>query len=297
MADDGPLRRIVERLAGGAVAAARDEAKRARERLGDAIEAIPEGVVLPGRRGPLPAVEPPLRRDLPPLRRPLQPGARLIDVLREGVRRGDYPAAIGREEAFLAEREAMLSAGTGARHEQELADGRWLMIEGPAHVGGRRHRPAGRYHRAEASGLGAGAGARPRRGRQPRQERVPGRHEPRAAHAAERGRGPGARAAGHGLDPAQSALVADIRASAAELERLVHGLLDYGDADRRPGEAHRPYSGPQTGGAAGAGGRRQFHKPQGDRADCWPRRARRLPASPMVRPPSKPGRRAPSTWC
>ena len=39
-------RRIVERLAkGGTVAAARAEAKLARDRLRDAIEAIPEGVV------------------------------------------------------------------------------------------------------------------------------------------------------------------------------------------------------------------------------------------------------------
>src|SRR5258705_6643052 len=32
------------------------------------------------------------------------------------------------------------------------------------------------------------------------------------------------------LDDAQRALVADIRASAMTLERLVHGLLDYGEA-------------------------------------------------------------------
>ena len=56
------------------------------------------------------------------------PGARLMDTLREGVRRGDYPDAIGREETWLAERAAMLEAGNGVRHEQRLADGRWLMI-------------------------------------------------------------------------------------------------------------------------------------------------------------------------
>jgi CheY-like chemotaxis protein len=36
------------------------------------------------------------------------------------------------------------------------------------------------------------------------------------------------------LDPSQRALLADIRASAAQLERLVLGLLDYGDADLAP---------------------------------------------------------------
>jgi len=55
-------------------------------------------------------------------------GHKLIDVLRVGVARGDYPEAIGREEAWLEEREQQLLE-TGARHEQRLADGRWLMIE------------------------------------------------------------------------------------------------------------------------------------------------------------------------
>src|SRR5262249_7613208 len=57
------------------------------------------------------------------------PGRRLLDVLREGVRRGDYPAAVGREDAWLAGREAMLREGSGERHEQQVADGRWLLIE------------------------------------------------------------------------------------------------------------------------------------------------------------------------
>ena len=50
-------------------------------------------------------------------------------MLREGVRRGDYPDAIGHEEAWLADRVAKLTTATGQRHEQRLADGRWLMIE------------------------------------------------------------------------------------------------------------------------------------------------------------------------
>jgi CheY-like chemotaxis protein len=42
-----------------------------------------------------------------------------------------------------------------------------------------------------------------------------------------------------GLDDGQRALVSDIRASALQLERLVHGLLDYGEADLAP-EAGAP---------------------------------------------------------
>jgi len=56
------------------------------------------------------------------------PGRRLVEVLRVGVDRGDYPEAAGREADWLAEREQQLTE-TGARYEQRIADGRWLMIE------------------------------------------------------------------------------------------------------------------------------------------------------------------------
>src|SRR5882757_5434018 len=112
----GVWRWIVGRLAGSAIAAARAEAKLAQDRLTDAIEAIPEGVVFLDAEGRYILWN---RRYAEIYHRSadlFSTGALLIDVLREGVRRGDYPAAIGREEAWLAEREAMLSAGTGARH-------------------------------------------------------------------------------------------------------------------------------------------------------------------------------------
>ncbi|QUD86603.1 ATP-binding protein [Phenylobacterium montanum] len=56
------------------------------------------------------------------------PGARLMDTLRVGIERGDYPDAVGREAEWLAERQAWLD-NPGRRHEQRIADGRWLMIE------------------------------------------------------------------------------------------------------------------------------------------------------------------------
>jgi signal transduction histidine kinase len=55
-------------------------------------------------------------------------GGKLIDALREGVARGDYPDAAGCEEAWLAEREEQLTQAQ-ARHEQRISDGRWLLIE------------------------------------------------------------------------------------------------------------------------------------------------------------------------
>ena len=42
--------------------------------------------------------------------------------------RGHYPEAVGREEEWLAQRLSLL-ANPGQRHEQKLADGRWILIE------------------------------------------------------------------------------------------------------------------------------------------------------------------------
>jgi diguanylate cyclase (GGDEF)-like protein/PAS domain S-box-containing protein len=57
-----------------------------------------------------------------------QPGARLQDTLRIGVARGDYPEAIGREEAWIEDRLNKLYH-PGERHEQTLSDGRVILIE------------------------------------------------------------------------------------------------------------------------------------------------------------------------
>ncbi|MDD3838574.1 MAG: ATP-binding protein [Phenylobacterium sp.] len=56
------------------------------------------------------------------------PGKKFEDTLRVGVARGAYPEAAGREEAWLAERLTLLNAPAG-RHEQQLTDGRWILIE------------------------------------------------------------------------------------------------------------------------------------------------------------------------
>jgi CheY-like chemotaxis protein len=225
---------IVGRIARGTVAAAQAEARLASDRLRDAIEAIPEGVVFLDAEGRYVLWN---RRYAEIYHRSadlFRPGARLVDVLREGIRRGDYPEAIGREEAWLAGREAMLAAGTGDRHEQKVADGRWLMIED------RRTSEGGSIGlRVDITALKAQSEAleqaltRAEAASRAKSEfladmshelRTPLNGVSGLAEALE----------GTPLDAAQAALVADIRASAAELERLVHGLLDYGEADRRP---------------------------------------------------------------
>jgi signal transduction histidine kinase len=55
-------------------------------------------------------------------------GEKLIDVLRVGVARGDYPEAVGREDEWLRIREQQIMRAE-ARYEQRLSDGRWLLIE------------------------------------------------------------------------------------------------------------------------------------------------------------------------
>jgi PAS domain S-box-containing protein len=54
-------------------------------------------------------------------------GATFESILRGGLSKGQYAAALGREEAWLAERLAQHRAGN-ITLEQQLADGRWLKV-------------------------------------------------------------------------------------------------------------------------------------------------------------------------
>ncbi len=230
------------RLGGRALAEARAQAAKAEARLRDVIDAIPEGVVVLDGEGRYILWN---RRYAEIYHRSadlFRPGARLLDTLREGVRRGDYPDAIGREEAWLAAREAKLAEATGDRHEQQVADGRWLMIEerrtSEGGVIGLRVDITEMKRQAEAleQALAHAEAA----------------HRAKAEFLADMShelRTPlnGVAGLAQALDatdlcPAQRALVADIRAAARQLDRLVNGLLDYGDADLAPDE--RPHAGP-----------------------------------------------------
>ncbi len=58
----------------------------------------------------------------------LVPGAKFADVIRKGVERGQYPAAEGREEEWIAERVDLHQNPKGP-FEQQLFNGRWLRVE------------------------------------------------------------------------------------------------------------------------------------------------------------------------
>lgn len=236
----GLWRWIVGRLARATVAEAKAEAQLARDRLRDAIEAIPEGGVFLDAEGRYILWN---RRYAEIYHRSadlFRPGARLVDVLREGVRRGDYPEAVGREEAWLAGREAMLAVGSGDRHEQKVADGRWLMIED------RRTSDGGSIGlrvditalKAQSEALEQALNRAEAASRAKSEFLADMSHELRTPLNGVAGLAQALE--GTGLSPDQAGLVADIRASAAELERLVHGLLDYGEADRRPARPPPP---------------------------------------------------------
>lgn len=232
----GPLgklwRGIVDRLASGAIAEAQAEARLARDRLTDAIDAIPEGVVFLDAEGRYLLWN---RRYAEIYHRSadlFRPGARLVDVLREGVRRGDYPEAVGREEAWLAGRAAMLSTGNGDRHEQRLADGRWLMIED------RRTSEGGSIGlrvdittlKAQSEALEQALARAEAASRAKSEFLADMSHQLRTPLNGVSGLAQAL--VGTSLSVEQQALLDDLRASAAELERLVLGLLDYGEPAR-----------------------------------------------------------------
>lgn len=237
----GGLRAWFGRLLGDhALGEARAQAERAEARLRDAIDAIPEGVVFLDAEGRYILWN---RRYSEIYHRSadlFRPGARLIDTLREGIARGDYPDAIGREAEWLAAREAKLATATGERHEQQVADGRWLMIEerrtSDGGVIGLRvditelKRQAEALEQALAHAEAAHRAKTEFLADMSHELRTPLNGVVGLAQALD----------GSDLNPEQRALVTEIRAAARQLDRLVSGLLDYGDADLAPDE--RPHA-------------------------------------------------------
>lgn len=222
---------LARRLAGPALAEARAQAERAEARLRDAIDAIPEGVVFLDAEGRYILWN---RRYAEIYHRSadlFRPGARLLDTLREGVARGDYPDAIGREADWLAEREAKLAAATGERHEQQVADGRWLMIEerrtSEGGVIGLRVDITEMKRQAEAVEQALAHAEAAHRAKA--EFLADMSHELRTPLNGVVGLASALDATKLGAD--QRALVAEIRTAARQLDRLINGLLEYGDAD------------------------------------------------------------------
>jgi CheY-like chemotaxis protein len=223
--------RLTRRLAHAALREAEAEAQLARERLRDAIEAIPEGVVFLDAEGRYILWNQRYAEIYHGSSDLFRPGLRLIDTLREGVRRGDYPDAIGREEAWLTARMEQLASANGARHEQQVADGRWLLIED------RRTSDGGTIGlrvditemKRQAQALAQALAHAEAANRAKTEFLADMSHELRTPLNGVLGLAQALEATP--LDANQAALVADIRASADLLQQLVSGLLDYGEAN------------------------------------------------------------------
>lgn len=107
----------------------REEAlRRSEERFIDAIENIPDGFALYDADDRLVLCNERYREVYPKHADVLVPGSRFEDMLRAGVARGEFAAAIGREEEWIAER-LRTHADPPGPIEQELSDGRWLRTE------------------------------------------------------------------------------------------------------------------------------------------------------------------------
>ena len=104
------------------------EARRSHERLREAIDILPQGIVFLDAEGRYILWNKKYSEIYSRSAHLFEAGARLQDTIRVGVERGEYPEAIGREEEWIAERLARLYQ-PGGRHEQILADGRCILIE------------------------------------------------------------------------------------------------------------------------------------------------------------------------
>jgi diguanylate cyclase (GGDEF)-like protein/PAS domain S-box-containing protein len=104
------------------------DARKSHERLREAIDLLPQGIVFLDGDGRYILWNKKYSEIYSRSSDLFKPGARLQDTIRIGVERGDYPEAIGREEQWIAERIAKLHQ-PGQRHEQTLADGRCILIE------------------------------------------------------------------------------------------------------------------------------------------------------------------------
>ena len=100
----------------------------AERRLREAIDVLPEGIVFLDEAGRYVLWNQKYAEIYAKSADLFCEGARLADTLRIGVERGDYPEAIGCEEQWLEARLSLLD-NPGVRHEQLLADGKWILIE------------------------------------------------------------------------------------------------------------------------------------------------------------------------
>jgi len=103
-------------------------AQAASARLGEAIEALPDGFALYDADDRLAVCNRRYREIYAASAAAIEVGIRFEDLLRHGLARGQYPEASGREEAWLAERLCRHREPAGPE-VQPLPDNRWLRVD------------------------------------------------------------------------------------------------------------------------------------------------------------------------
>ena len=113
--------------AAGKLTAQREEISAASARLHIAIETLDDGFALYDENDRLVICNERYKEIYSHTADLLVPGALFEDIIREGARRGQYAKAIGRIEAWVAQRMAQ-HRSANSTIEQQTSDGRWLRI-------------------------------------------------------------------------------------------------------------------------------------------------------------------------
>jgi PAS domain S-box-containing protein len=96
--------------------------------LQEAVNGLPEGFTIYDQNDRLVICNEAYLRIYNTSRDLIVPGASFEDIVRKGAERGQYRAAIGRIDAWVAERVRQHQSADGRPIEQMLDDGRWLLI-------------------------------------------------------------------------------------------------------------------------------------------------------------------------
>lgn len=105
-----------------------DKAREAMEVLEDAIESIDEGFALYDVDDKLVICNTRYREIYPKSSEMMEPGNSFGDIIRYGLKNGEYDTGSMSEEVWLQDRLTRHANANGNRIEQNLSDGRWLQI-------------------------------------------------------------------------------------------------------------------------------------------------------------------------
>ena len=119
-------RLVAERTA--ELEAARAEAERSAQLLREAVGSIAQGFTIYDEHDRLVLCNEAYKSFYEASRDLIVPGATFEQIVRRGAERGQYAAAIGQIDEWVADRVAQHQSASGRVIEQRLGDGRWLLI-------------------------------------------------------------------------------------------------------------------------------------------------------------------------